>query len=79
MTAAQFVALLPLIVLAMSGMLNIALNLFFVLVLGMDVAGVATATVLANAFSAAVLMRWLGKTHSAVRFRNRRSMGLTTS
>lgn len=59
----------PLIVLAMSGMLNIALNLFFVLVLGMDVAGVATATVLANAFSAAVLMRWLGKTHSAVRFR----------
>lgn len=59
----------PLIVLAMSGAINIALNLFFVLALGMSVEGVAIATVLANAFSAAVLLRWLGKTHSAVRFR----------
>ena len=45
----------PLIVLACSGMLNVLLNLFFVLVLKRSVDGVAIATVASNAASAAVL------------------------
>ncbi len=38
----------PLHALVLSGILNVVLNLFFVLVLGWTVDGVATATVLAN-------------------------------
>ncbi len=45
----------PLIVLSLSGILNVALNLFFVLVLEMSVEGVALATGIAAAVSAAVL------------------------
>lgn len=45
----------PLIVLSLSGILNVLLNLFFVLVLGMSVQGVALATGIAAAVSAAVL------------------------
>ena len=45
----------PLIVLSLSGILNVVLNLFFVLVLGMSVEGVALATGIAAAVSAAVL------------------------
>ena len=41
----------PLVALAMSGVLNVLLNLFFVAVLHMTVNGVAIATVMANAFS----------------------------
>ena len=41
----------PLVALAMSGVLNVLLNLFFVAVLHMTVNGVAIATVIANAFS----------------------------
>ena len=43
----------PLVALAMSGVLNVLLNLFFVAVLHMTVNGVAIATVMANAFSSA--------------------------
>ena len=45
----------PLIALAVSGVLNVLLNLFFVVVLHMTVNGVAIATVISNAVSAAVL------------------------
>lgn len=42
---------MPLIALAVSGVLNVVLNLFFVIVLKMTVSGVATATVISNAVS----------------------------
>lgn len=45
----------PLIVLTISGVTNVFLNLFFVLGCGMNVEGVATATVIANLLSAIVL------------------------
>lgn len=46
---------MPLIALTLSGILNVLLNLFFVIVLKMSVNGVATATVLANVVSAGIL------------------------
>ena len=46
---------IPLIALAVSGVLNVVLNLFFVAVLGMTVSGVAIATVVANAVSCVIL------------------------
>lgn len=42
---------IPLLALAVSGVVNVALNLFFVAVLGMTVNGVAIATVISNALS----------------------------
>lgn len=57
---------IPLIALAASGILNVALNLFFVAVLHMTVDGVAIATVLSNAVSAAILYRCLRRTEKAV-------------
>ena len=45
----------PLVVLSITGLLNVLMNLFFVLVCGMSVAGVALATVLANALSGLIL------------------------
>lgn len=52
----------PLVALAASGVLNVLLNLFFVIVLGMSVDGVALATVISNAVSAALLYRRLRRT-----------------
>ena len=46
---------IPLLALAISGVVNVALNLFFVAVLGMTVNGVAIATVISNALSSAIL------------------------
>lgn len=46
----------PLYFLSMAGVINILLNLFFVIVLRMDVAGVALATVLSNAVAVALVM-----------------------
>ena len=46
---------IPLLALAVSGVVNVALNLFFVAVLGMTVNGVAIATVISNALSSAIL------------------------
>ncbi len=46
---------IPLIALASSGVLNVALNLFFVAVLDMKVSGVAVATVISNAVSSVLL------------------------
>lgn len=52
----------PLIALAISGVLNVILNLFFVIVLKMNVNGVAIATVISNAVSSAILFFRLVKT-----------------
>lgn len=52
----------PLLALAVSGVLNVILNLFFVAVLHMTVDGVAIATVISNAVSATVLYRRLRST-----------------
>ena len=46
---------IPLLALAVSGVVNVALNLFFVAMLGMTVNGVAIATVISNALSSAIL------------------------
>ena len=46
----------PLIALTISGVLNVILNLFFVIVLKMNVNGVAIATVLSNAVSSVLLL-----------------------
>ena len=46
----------PLIVLALSGLLNVGLNLFFVLVVGMSVEGVAIATVASNVASFLIML-----------------------
>ena len=51
----------PLLYLSGAGCLNIVLNLFFVIVLHMDVAGVALATVISQCLSAALLFRCLMK------------------
>lgn len=51
----------PLIALATAGVLNVILNLFFVVVLHMTVNGVAIATVISNAVSAAILYHKLRK------------------
>lgn len=52
----------PLMVLAVSGVLNVAMNLFFVAILHMSVEGVAIATVTSNAISSVWLFRRLLKT-----------------
>lgn len=58
---------IPLEALAISGVINVILNLFFVIVLKMTVNGVATATVIANAISSFVLFRKLMKTDAVIR------------
>lgn len=58
---------IPLLALALSGVLNVGLNLFFVIVLGMTVDGVALATVLSNAVSALILFRRLCATTQVIR------------
>lgn len=59
----------PLKALAISGVLNVLLNLFFVIVLKMTVNGVAIATVISNAISAALLFVKLIRTDSVIRIR----------
>ena len=56
----------PLLVLAVSGLLNVALNLFFVIVLDMTVEGVAIATAVSNIVSAAILFILLIKTDRSI-------------
>lgn len=62
----------PLAALAASGILNVVLNLFFVLGLGMDVEGVAAATVLSNLASSAILFVALMKTELVIRINPRK-------
>ena len=57
----------PLQALAFSGVLNVALNLFFVIALHMTVNGVATATVLSNAVSSALLFVRLQRSDKSIR------------
>ena len=57
----------PLIVLALSGCLNVLLNLFFVIVLKMTVNGVAIATVISNAISSIVLFIVLMKSDKYIK------------
>lgn len=57
----------PMFVLAGTGILNVCLNLFFVLVLGMSVEGVAIATAIANGVSALVLWIFLARDESDCR------------
>lgn len=63
---------MPLIALTLSGILNVLLNLFFVIVFKMSVNGVATATVLANVVSAGILYIKLVKSdkYIKVEFKN---------
>ncbi len=58
---------MPLIALAASGVLNVLLNLFFVIVLHMTVNGVAIATVISNAVSSFILYRRLRRTTLDIR------------
>lgn len=62
----------PLVALVVSGILNVVLNLFFVLGMGMDVDGVAIATVLSNLVSSAILFAALMKTELAIRIEPRK-------
>ena len=57
----------PLAALAVSGVLNVILNLFFVIVLKMNVSGVATATVISNAVSSSILLFRLLRTDKCVK------------
>ena len=59
----------PLIALAISGILNVLLNLFFVIVLHMTVNGVAIATVIANVVSSVLLFVKLVRTDQVIRIR----------
>lgn len=58
----------PLIALALSGVLNVGLNVFFVVVLGRKADGVALATVISNAVSAVILLVMLLHDQTAIRF-----------
>lgn len=55
----------PLVFLAISGVVNVILNLFFVIVCGMEVEGVALASILSQYLSAFLVLRGLLKTKEA--------------
>lgn len=57
----------PLYFLLAAGVINVALNLLFVITFSMGVAGVATATVISQAVSAALVLRCLIKSDGAYR------------
>jgi len=57
----------PLYYLSAAGLLNVALNLLFVIVFHMDVAGVALATIISQYLSAAMILRCLMKEEDAFR------------
>ncbi len=59
----------PLFFLAISGLVNVVLNLFFVIVCGMSVEGVAIATVMSQVVSCIMIMWCLIKTKESYRFR----------
>lgn len=58
----------PLLALTVSGIVNVLLNLFFVVVLHMNVEGVAIATVISNIISSSILLYWLKKEKGDFRF-----------
>jgi len=57
----------PLYFLAFSGAVNVTLNLFFVIVLDMDVAGVGAATAISQWISAFLIVRCLQKENSGIK------------
>lgn len=59
---------LPFIALVISGVINVGLNIFFVLVLHRNVDGVAIATVISNLISSVILLVCLKKSKTAARF-----------
>lgn len=59
---------LPLIFLTISGVVNVALNLFFVIACRMDVAGVALATVISEALSALLILTCLTRADDELHF-----------
>ena len=59
----------PFYFLVFAGIINVLLNLFFVIVCGWDVGGVATATVISQAVSASLVLRVLLVTPGAIRVR----------
>ena len=58
----------PLFVMSGTGLLNVALNLMFVLSFGMSVDGVALATAISNAASAVILLLYLARNKGICRF-----------
>ena len=58
----------PLFILSASGLINVGLNLMFVLLCGLSVEGVALATAIANAVSSALLLWRLSKDEGYCRF-----------
>lgn len=58
----------PLIFLTISGVVNVALNLFFVIACRMDVAGVALATVISEALSALLILTCLTRADDELHF-----------
>lgn len=62
----------PLYFLILSGLVNVAFNLIFVIVFHMSVAGVALATVISQALSAVLVLRCLMHTDSVIRLDARR-------
>ncbi len=60
---------LPLLALTLSGVINVLLNLLFVIVFDLNVKGVAIATVVSNAISAVLLSIMLLKTDSVIKVR----------
>jgi len=59
---------LPFIALVISGLINVGLNIFFVIVLNRTVDGVAVATVISNMLSGIILLLFLKKSKNAARF-----------
>ena len=60
----------PLIFLTISGVVNVALNLFFVIACRMDVAGVALATVISESLSAVLILICLMRTDDELHFKH---------
>lgn len=58
----------PFIALVISGVINVGMNLFFVIVLHRTVDGVALATVISNALSSLILLFCLKRSKTSVRF-----------
>ena len=61
----------PLIYLAVAGVVNVILNLFFVIVMKMDVAGVAAATSISQCLSAFLIIKCLANENDAFRLHRR--------
>ena len=58
----------PLLYLTIAGVTNVILNLFFVIVLGMDVDGVALATIIAQMISAILIISYLMRNEGMIHF-----------